>query len=49
MEWMPYEKALQTLSYPNEKEMLSKASSIIQSEKAHSAEAKLDQSKLPTN
>src|SRR5213596_973815 len=32
MEWMPYEKALQTLSYPNEKEMLSKARNIIQSE-----------------
>ena len=49
MEWMPYEKALQTLSYPNEKEMLSKASSIIQSEKAHSAEAKMGQNKLPTS
>lgn len=30
MEWMPYEKALQTLSYPNEKDMLSKAWSMIQ-------------------
>lgn len=30
-EWMPYDQALQTLSYPNEKEMLSKASSMIQS------------------
>jgi len=48
MEWMPYEKALQTLSYPNEKEMLSKAWGIIQSEKAQSSEAKLGQSKLPT-
>src|SRR5467141_2533149 len=40
MEWMPYEKASHTLSYPNEKEMLSKAWSIIQSEKSHSSEAK---------
>ena len=30
MEWMPYEKALQTLSYPNEKDMLSKAWTMIQ-------------------
>ena len=30
MEWMPYEKALQTLSYPNEKDMLSKAWIMIQ-------------------
>jgi 8-oxo-dGTP pyrophosphatase MutT (NUDIX family) len=30
MEWMPYEKALQTLSYPNEKDMLTKAWSMIQ-------------------
>jgi hypothetical protein len=30
MEWMPYEKALQTLSYPNEKDMLSKAWNMIQ-------------------
>src|SRR6266852_602909 len=48
MEWMPYEKALQTLSYPNEKDMLSKAWSNIQSEKSHSSEAKPGQSKLPT-
>src|SRR5713101_1851459 len=48
MEWMPYEKALHTLSYPNEKEMLSKAAGIIQSEKSHSSEAKPGQSKLPT-
>src|SRR2546421_8287808 len=48
MEWMPYEKALHTLSYPNEKEMLSKAWNTIQSEKGHSSEAKLDQSKLPS-
>jgi hypothetical protein len=48
MEWMPYDKALQTLSYPNEKEMLSKASSIIQSEKSHSTDARQGQSKLPT-
>ncbi len=31
MEWMPYDKALETISYPNEKEMLSKAWSMIQS------------------
>lgn len=30
MEWMPYEKALQTLSYPNEKDMLTKAWGMIQ-------------------
>ncbi len=30
MEWMPFEKALETLSYPNEQEMLSKAKSMIQ-------------------
>ena len=30
MEWMPYEKALQTLSYPNEKDMLTKAWTMIQ-------------------
>jgi 8-oxo-dGTP pyrophosphatase MutT (NUDIX family) len=39
MEWMPYEKALQTLSYPNEKDMLSKAWSMIQ--------AKTNQPKTP--
>jgi len=48
MEWMPYEKALHTLSYPNEKEMLSKAWNTIQSEKGGSSEAKQGQSKLPT-
>ena len=31
MEWMPFEKALDTLSYPNEKEVLSKAKEMIQS------------------
>jgi len=31
MEWLPYDRALETLSYPNEKEMLTKAWSIIQS------------------
>ena len=31
MEWMPYDRALETISYPNEKEMLSKAWSMIQS------------------
>ena len=30
MEWVPYEKALKTLSYPNEKDMLSKAWNMIQ-------------------
>jgi bis(5'-nucleosidyl)-tetraphosphatase len=30
MEWMPYDKALQTLSYPNEKDMLTKAWGMIQ-------------------
>src|SRR5690349_472285 len=39
MEWMPYEKALQTLSYPNEKDMLSKAQTMIQ--------AKANQPKAP--
>jgi len=39
MEWMPFEKALQTLSYPNEKDMVSKAWSMIQ--------AKANQSKTP--
>src|SRR5207302_6911714 len=46
MEWMPYEKALHTLSYPNEKEMLSKAWNTIKSEKGSSLEAKPAQSKL---
>ncbi len=31
MEWMPFDKALDTLSYPNEKEVLSKAKEMIQS------------------
>lgn len=31
MEWLPYDRALSTLSYPNEKEMLTKAWAIIQS------------------
>lgn len=31
MEWMLFEKALETLSYPNEKEVLSKAQAMIQS------------------
>jgi 8-oxo-dGTP pyrophosphatase MutT (NUDIX family) len=39
MEWMPYEKALQTLSYPNEKDMLTKARGMIQ--------AKANQPKTP--
>jgi bis(5'-nucleosidyl)-tetraphosphatase len=39
MEWMPYDKALQTLSYPNEKDMLTKAWGMIQ--------AKANQPKAP--
>ena len=35
MEWMPYDRALETLSYPNEKEMLSKARGMIQSQGGH--------------
>lgn len=31
MEWLPYDRALETLSYPNEKEMLTKAWNMIQS------------------
>jgi 8-oxo-dGTP diphosphatase len=31
MEWVPYDKAQETLSYPNEKEMLTKAWGMIQS------------------
>ena len=31
MEWLPYDRALDTLSYPNEKEMLTKAGNMIQS------------------
>jgi bis(5'-nucleosidyl)-tetraphosphatase len=31
MEWMPFDKALETLSYPNEKEVLSKAREMIES------------------
>lgn len=31
MEWVPYDKALGTMSYPNEKEMLTKAWGMIQS------------------
>lgn len=35
MEWLPYDKALETMSYPNEKEMLTKAWSMIQSQGGH--------------
>ncbi len=31
MEWLPYDTALEALSYPNEKEMLTKAMNMIQS------------------
>src|SRR6266704_7064695 len=41
MEWMPFEKALDTISYPNEKEVLSKAKEMIQSK---STQAKLQPS-----
>ena len=40
-EWLPYDEALQSLSYPNEKEMLSKAWAMIQ---AKSTQAKLQPS-----
>ncbi len=30
MEWLPYDKALESLSYPNEKDVLSKAWKMIQ-------------------
>ena len=49
MDWMSYEKALNTLSYPNEKEMLTKAWNNIQSEKGQPLEAKTGQTKLPTS
>ncbi len=35
MEWLPYDQALETLSYPNEKEMLTKAWSKVQSQGGH--------------
>lgn len=38
MEWMPFDKALRTLSYPNEKEMLSKAWNMIQTKPLTSPE-----------
>lgn len=44
MAWMPYEKAVETLSYANEKEMLSKAWNMI---KARSAGAESGQSPPP--
>ena len=40
MEWMPYEKALNRLSYPNEKEMLSKAWNMIQSKSSNQTVSK---------
>lgn len=49
MDWMFYEKALNTLSYPNEKEMLTKAWNTIRSEKDRSAVVKQGQTKLPTS
>src|SRR5689334_1453851 len=49
MEWMPFEKALQTLSYPNEKDMLTKAWNMIQAEKNSSSDTKPGQTKLPTS
>ena len=41
MEWMPYDKAIESLSYPNEREMLTKAWSMIQ--------AKTSQPKPPSS
>jgi 8-oxo-dGTP pyrophosphatase MutT (NUDIX family) len=49
MEWMTHEKALETLSYPNEKEMLTKAWNVIQSLKDHPLETKQGQTRLPTS
>src|SRR6059036_3342686 len=49
MEWLPYDEALHTLSYPNEKEMLTKAWNIIQSEQTRPSDARPGQSKLPTS
>lgn len=40
MEWVPYEKAVETLSYPNEREMLTKAWGIIQSKVGQPSGAK---------
>jgi len=37
MEWLPYDQALETMSYPNEKEMLTKAWSMIQSQGGHTS------------
>ena len=39
MEWKPYEKALESLSYPNEKEMLTKAWGMIKAQGGHPAGA----------
>ncbi len=49
MEWFLYDNALHRLSYPNEKEMLTKAWGIIQTEKTHPGDAKMGQTKLPTD
>src|SRR3972149_6951695 len=37
MEWLAYDQALETMSYPNEKEMLTKAWSMIQSQGGHTS------------
>jgi hypothetical protein len=39
MEWKPYDQAMEQLSYPNEKEMLTKAWTMIQ--------AKMEKPKTP--
>lgn len=47
MEWLPYENAIQSLSYPNEKEMLTKAMSMIQTKSGDSPGAKTDSPQPP--
>ena len=47
MEWVPYDKALETMSYPNEKEMLTKAWGIIQSKGGNPPGDKAGQAQPP--
>ncbi|HEY4657498.1 MAG TPA: NUDIX domain-containing protein [Candidatus Bathyarchaeia archaeon] len=47
MEWVPYDKALETMSYPNEKEMLTKAWGIIQSKVGNPSGDKAGQAQPP--
>jgi len=49
MEWLAYDSALGRLSYPNEKEMLSKAWPLIKAEKGDAVATKLGQTKLPSS